>query len=163
MSRTHGLCGKQPDSCPHTALGYKPFFPTILFEIRAGPLALLVAFTPSDIVWAPTSPQSLSSAMTRPARVLKPLTVVRVPSLGKGGLGKGAASVFTPHLLPNPVPHCGSDLSRGAGARGEGRNKGQGRLTSLVPIWSWPQKVFTQTLSHILHTFMKNFGFYLII
>lgn len=130
------LCGKQPDSCPRTILWYKLFFPANLFELRAGPLALLVPFAPSEVVWAPTSSQSLSSAMTCPVYVLKPPTLVRVPGLGKGGLEKSAASVLTPHLLLTPPPLWLRSLQGGQG-QGRGSNKGQDTLTSLMPIWSW--------------------------
>lgn len=98
------LCGQQPDSCPRTILWHTLFFPANLFELRAGPLALLAPFVPSEVVWAPASSQSLSSAMTCPAYMLKPPALVRVCSLGKGGLEKSAASVFTPHLLLTPPP-----------------------------------------------------------
>ena len=63
----------------------------------------------------------------------------------------GAASVYTAHLLADPFPHCGSDLARGPGEE-------MGDKTDLL-LWckmSRPWRVFTQTLSHILHRFLKK-------
>ena len=62
----------------------------------------------------------------------QPPTLLRVPRLGKGGLGEGAALSLLHFSFLKPLPHGVSHLSRGARARaGEGI-----RDRTDLPRWS---------------------------